>query len=272
MMRRRRPWLTLALMLALTWAGHATVLIELDGVRVLTDPVLRDSVGPLVRTGSPVAPERYQRIDFVLLSHLHADHADVPSLRRVVTPLVIGPRGTSRWLERRRVPGEVREVGPGDELEVGAVRILATAAAHGGRRWPLVGVRAAPVGYVLTAASGSVYFAGDTDLFPAMAELAGSIDVALLPVAGWGPALGPGHLDAARAAEAVLRIAPRLAVPIHWGTLAPRRPLKAHPHPDRPPRDFADIVARRAPGVDVRVLEPGERTVVAQPPGFTPFG
>jgi L-ascorbate metabolism protein UlaG (beta-lactamase superfamily) len=114
------------------------------------------------------------------------------------------------------------------------------------------------VGYVARG-ENSAYFAGDTGLFPAMAELAGSIGVALLPVSGWGPTLGPGHLDAARAAEAADLIAPRVAIPIHWGTFAPIRPLKGHPDPSRPPREFAELVARRAPEVEVRVLEPGER-------------
>jgi L-ascorbate metabolism protein UlaG (beta-lactamase superfamily) len=95
-----------------------------------------------------------------------------------------------------------------------------------------------------------------------MADLAGTIDVALLPVSGWGATLGPGHLDPERAAEAVARIAPRVAVPIHWGTLAPRRPLKPHPEPDAPPWQFAELVARDTPAVEVRVLRPGERTVV----------
>jgi L-ascorbate metabolism protein UlaG (beta-lactamase superfamily) len=244
-----------------TWAGHATALIEIGGVRILTDPLLRDRVGPLVRTGPPVSREVYDRVDAVLLSHLHADHADVPSLRRTGGPLVIGP-GARRWLGGR-VPAEVTDVRPGDELHVGPVRVVATPAAHEGRRWPLVGVRTGAVGYVLSEDSESAYFAGDTDLFPEMADLAGAIDVALLPVAGWGPTLGPGHLDPESAAEAAARIAPRVAVPIHWGTLAPRRPLKRHPDPGGPPREFAALVARRAPNVEVRVLEPGEKTVVA---------
>jgi L-ascorbate metabolism protein UlaG (beta-lactamase superfamily) len=237
------------------------VLIELDGVRLLSDPVLRDRVGPLMRVAPPVAPEVFEAIDAVLLSHLHADHADVPSLQRVGSPLVIAPRGAGPWL-RERISGEVGEVGVGDELRVGSVRIVAISAVHGARRRPL-GVRAEPVGYVVRAGAGSAYFAGDTDLFPAMADLAGSIDVALLPVSGWGRTLGPGHLDPERAAQAAVRIAPRVAVPIHWGTFSPGRPLRRHPDPGRPPHEFAALVAGRAPAVEVRVLEPGGRTVVA---------
>jgi L-ascorbate metabolism protein UlaG (beta-lactamase superfamily) len=139
--------------------------------------------------------------------------------------------------------------------------VVATEARHDARRWPL-GVRAEPLGFAVRGSGGSAYFAGDTDLFDAMGDLAGSIDVALLPVSGWGATLGPGHLDAARAAEAAARIAPRVAVPVHWGTLAPVWPMKRHPDPRAPPVEFAARVARDAPGVEVRVLEPGARTVV----------
>jgi L-ascorbate metabolism protein UlaG (beta-lactamase superfamily) len=243
----------------ITWLGHATVLIELDGVRLLTDPVLGRRVGALKRVAPPFAPEAVADVDAVLLSHLHADHADVASLKQVASPLAIAPRGAGGWLARR-TGGEVREIAPGEEQRLGEVRIEATRATHDARRWP-IGIRAEPVGYVVRG-TRSAYFAGDTDLFGEMAELAGSIDVALLPVAGWGANLGPGHLDAARAAEAAVRIAPRVAIPIHWGTLAPRRPLRRHPEPSRPAREFGAILGRRAPGVEVRILAPGSATRV----------
>jgi L-ascorbate metabolism protein UlaG (beta-lactamase superfamily) len=237
------------------------VLIELDGLRLLTDPVVRQRTGLLVRVAPPVEAPLLEGVDAVLLSHLHADHVDLPSLRRLDGTLVVAPRGAGRWL-RKRVDREVREISVGEEIEVAGVRVTATPAVHDGRRWPL-GVRAQPLGYVVLGSSGgSAYFAGDTDLFPEMAALAGSVDVALLPVAGWGATLGPGHLDPLRAAEAAARIAPRVAIPIHWGTLAPSWPIKRHPEPSTPPREFAAHAARLAPEVDVRVLEPGERTVV----------
>jgi L-ascorbate metabolism protein UlaG (beta-lactamase superfamily) len=222
--------------------------------------VLSDRIGPLVRVAPPASPAALDAIDAVLLSHLHADHADISSLQRVGSPLVIAPRGAGSWL-RKHTAGEVREVGEGEDQLVDPVRVTATPATHDGRRWPL-GPRAAPVGFVARGTAESAYFAGDTDLFPAMADLAGSIDVALLPVSGWGATLGPGHLDPERAAEAVAMIAPRVAVPIHWGTLSPRRPLRPHPDPGRPPREFEALVAQRTPEVEVRVLAPGDRTVV----------
>jgi L-ascorbate metabolism protein UlaG (beta-lactamase superfamily) len=109
------------------------------------------------------------------------------------------------------------------------------------------------VGYVVRG-SHSVYFAGDTDLFDAMRAVA-PLDVALLPVAGWGPRLPPGHLDPARAAEAVLLLEPSIAVPIHWGTY---RRLYARPVPGDPPQEFRRAVAAVAPHVDVRILALGE--------------
>jgi L-ascorbate metabolism protein UlaG (beta-lactamase superfamily) len=103
-----------------------------------------------------------------------------------------------------------------------------------------------------------VYFPGDTDLFEGMTELAGA-DVALLPVWGWGPNLGRGHLDPGRAAEAAALLRPRLAVPIHWGTLYPAGLRRVLPRPLADPGDaFVEAVARRAADVIVRVLRPGE--------------
>jgi L-ascorbate metabolism protein UlaG (beta-lactamase superfamily) len=110
-----------------------------------------------------------------------------------------------------------------------------------------------PVGYVITG-SRTVYFAGDTDLFAAMGDL-GKIDVALLPVAGWGPRLPAGHLDPARAAQALELIQPHIAIPIHWGTYAPWRPPRGK---DTSAQTFAEIASRITPAVDVRVLRPGQ--------------
>jgi L-ascorbate metabolism protein UlaG (beta-lactamase superfamily) len=107
----------------------------------------------------------------------------------------------------------------------------------------------------------NIYFAGDTDLFSGMSALAGRVDVALVPIWGWGPSVPAGHLNPARAAEAVARIGPRIAVPIHWGTLrawGAQRGLD----PLVPARTFADAVGREAPGTEVRILLPGQRTVL----------
>jgi L-ascorbate metabolism protein UlaG (beta-lactamase superfamily) len=246
----------------LRYVGHGTCLIDVDGVRLATDPVLRRSVLHLRRV-VPLELGPARTVDTVLISHAHHDHLDLPSLLQLglQTPVVV-PRGVGRLL-RRRGFRHVSEVEAGDLIEVGTVTVRATQAIHDGSRRPFV-PRADALGY-LVEGSVSSYFAGDTDLFPGMAELASDLDVALLPVWGWGATLGRGlHLDPARAAEAVRLLRPRIAIPIHWGTFLPvHRGLRGRPGFVRePPYAFAEAVRRVAPDVEVRVLAPGERTVV----------
>jgi L-ascorbate metabolism protein UlaG (beta-lactamase superfamily) len=243
----------------ITFVGHSTLLVELDGVRVLTDPVLRGRVAHLVRRAPAVEAGVIDDIGLVLISHLHADHFDPPSLRMVdrQAKLVV-PRGAGRAAEKLGF-GHVTELGEGETLVVGGIEVTATHAEH--RPGRLFDKRSEAIGYVLTG-SQRVYFAGDTDLFPGMSKLGGTLDVALLPVWGWGPQLGPGHLDPRKAAEALELLEPRVAVPIHWGTLY-RIGLRRSREPVAEPAiAFSREAARLAPSVDVRVLAPGETTTV----------
>jgi len=244
------------------WLGHATALIEIGGTRVVTDPVLGRRIGPLVRVANPVDSAALSGIDAILLSHLHADHTQPASIRRLSpSALVIAPFGSSRWLRRHGITN-VREIRRWQEVEVGGVRITAVAASHDRRRGPL-GPCADPLGFLLHGHRRGTYFAGDTDLFAGMADLDGAVDLALLPVCGWGPTVGPGHLDPARAARAAALIAPRVAIPIHWGTFALPRPFGGKPSGAAPALEFRRLTAREAPLVEVRVLQPGGRTRLA---------
>jgi L-ascorbate metabolism protein UlaG (beta-lactamase superfamily) len=243
----------------IVYVGHATVLIELDGVRLLTDPVLGAWLGPLRRHGPPPARGVAERLDGVLISHLHRDHTDLRSLRRIApgVPLIV-PAGTRSFFEARGL-GEVIELARGRSHRLGALTVTATAADHAiGRR----GFDAAPVGF-LVEGKRRVYFAGDTDLFDGMADLGANLDLALLPVWGWGPTLGPGHLDPDRAARAAAVLSPRIVVPIHWGTLYPAGLARLRPRPlTEPPRQFAARARVLAPQVKVRILAPGSELLL----------
>jgi L-ascorbate metabolism protein UlaG (beta-lactamase superfamily) len=238
------------------YVGHATVVVDLDGVRLLTDPLLRNRVAHL-RRAAPVDAKALRGIDAVLISHAHYDHLDLPSLEKLGKKLpVIVPRGLGGLLRKRRFE-TVIEVEQQESIHIGALEVRAVPAEHDGGRGPF-GASSEALGYVVTG-SRSVYFAGDTDLFDGMGDL-GPVDVGLVPIWGWGPGLGAGHLDPARAAEAVALLRPGLVVPIHWGTYFPiHLGLRGAPDfVDLPPAEFVAAVEKIAPDVSVRVLFPGQ--------------
>jgi L-ascorbate metabolism protein UlaG (beta-lactamase superfamily) len=242
----------------LTFLGHSTVLIDLDGVRLLTDPLLGHLVAWAIRRHVPaVLLGEIEGLSAVFISHGHLDHLDLASLRALPgRPTIFVPVGLGRVVAAV-ARGPVHEMRVGDRLRLGDLTLEAIHAEHGRRR-SLFTTAEDALG-VLVAGSTRVYFAGDTNLFPAMSDLAGRVDVALLPVGGWGPTLGRGHLDPVRAAEAAARIQPGIAVPIHWGTLFPvglRR--LARRRFEGPGEAFHDAVATRAVRVDVRILRPGQ--------------
>ena len=226
------------------WLGHATVRIELDGIRILTDPTIRDRIGPLDRKVAPIPHHEVAGIDVVLVSHLHQDHLDLPSLRRLGDVRLIVPQGSGRDLPGRR-PSRRRRARPGRADDAtGRLTIEAVRADHSGFRPPF-GPTAPALGFVVSSHRRRVYFAGDTALYPEMADIA-DLDVALLPVWGWGPNLRGGHMDPLMAAEAadaaptaVRRADPLGHVLAEGVRPRPARPAAACPGPSfgrRPPR------------------------------------
>jgi L-ascorbate metabolism protein UlaG (beta-lactamase superfamily) len=251
----------------IAFLGHATVLIELDGVRLLTDPLLRGRVAHLRRQVPPVAENVFARPDAVLISHLHHDHLDLASLRLLgLDTSLFVPAGAGKLLRRRGFT-DVTELSAGEVTSIGSIAgaggltVTAVQARHDGRRHP-GGMRAETLGYVIRGRR-TVYFAGDTELFDGMSDLgsdrSAALDIALLPVAGWGSRLGPGHMGPLDAARAVCLLRPRIAIPMHWGTLLPIGSARRQRVTlGDPPRLFARHVARMAPDVEVCILEPGQ--------------
>ena len=187
----------------------------------------------------------------MLVSHAHYDHLDIHSLRQVARDsAVVVPRGCAGYAARAGA-GEVIELDAGERAEAAGVEVEAVHAEHIGARRRFS--KALPaLGYVLPG-SPSIWFAGDTDLYDGMEELRGRVDVALIPVAGWGPKVGEGHLDAERAARAVEIIEPKVAIPIHWGTFT--APIYRIPDLEEPcARVRGAGPRRRRPATEVVVL------------------
>jgi L-ascorbate metabolism protein UlaG (beta-lactamase superfamily) len=233
------------------------VRIQDGGGALVTDPVLRSRVAFLRSTGVDLPATSRLPPVVALVSHLHRDHCDLPSLRGLGRELtLVVPGGTAAFFARHGFR-RVIPLDAGESCQVAGFTVTATAAEHDGRRWPF-GAQRRATGFTVEMAGRRVYFAGDTDVFEGMAQL-DRPDLALLPVWGWGRSIGPGHLDPARAADAVELIQPGFVVPIHWGTLRPvwhGRPSLSSP--SSPAAQFADNVRDRQLSTCVQVLMPGE--------------
>ena len=234
------------------------MLLELDGGRVITDPLLRGHVGPLVRVVPPAPTPA--AVDCVLVSHLHPAHADLPTLRSLNrTGPVLVPSHSADWLIGRGLTG-VREMVPAQTTAVGDLTIRATRASHGARRRTF-GPSAQPLGF-LVQSTVSVYFAGNTRAFAEMAELRGQVDVALVSVADCHSVRRRGRSTPEEAAATVALIDPEVVIPIHWGTLSLAGAPSAPTQRSAPAREFAVHVRRYAPRVRICTLEPTQRIVL----------
>ncbi|MFI5692630.1 MBL fold metallo-hydrolase [Kribbella sp. NPDC051586] len=250
----------------ITWWGHATTTIEANGTRLLTDPVLTSRIAHLRRRRGPSPAPEAGRCDAVLVSHLHADHLHLTSLPMVAPDAaLVVPRGAAKLIHAdsgAAYSDRCIEVAPGNQIKIGSLEITAVTAHHDARRLPFSAHSAQPVGYRIDS-SPSVWFAGDTDLYDGLAAEAGQVDLALVPVGGWGPSLGPGHLDPVRAAEAVRQVGASTAIPVHFGTFWPIGFDWVKPELFLPPGDrFRAAMAEVDPAVKVELLVPGESVEV----------
>ena len=245
----------------LTWLGHATVVLDLDGVRLLTDPLLRATAGPLRRRGPAPTPDQVADVDAILISHLHHDHAELTSIRLLPPlPLLTGPRNAA-FLTKRKLRGVALDDDGWYDVGDSDVQVRTVRADHHSRRMPHRPNDA--YGHLVRTPTARLWLAGDTSLYPEMADLpdlaGGPIDLAVVPVGGWGPRLSGGHLDPDQAAQACALVGAAPALPYHWGTFyVPSRSNSPQGWMDRPGPEFARALAGRAPECHALVLSPGE--------------
>jgi len=250
-----------------TWLGHATVVLDLDDTRILTDPLLGRHAGPLRRRGPGPTRGSWEGADAMLLSHLHHDHAELRSLRMLPAGVpVITSAQNAHWLRRRDLTG----VTPTESgwLRVGrrpGVRIALCRAVHNARPMPHRPNEAN--GFLLRSASATIWFAGDTELYDGLERLpeeAGApIDLALVGISGWAPRLSSGHTGPVQAAQACARVGARWVVPVHWGTFhTPGGRSYPRGWMDRPAETFTRALAEVAPGCEPLLLAPGGQTTL----------
>ena len=216
---------------ALTFIGHATFLLQLPGITILTDPVFSDRCSPVGWTGPRrarppgLAITRLPHIDLVLVSHNHYDHLDMPSLRRLAgrgTPAAITMLGNATLL-RKAGFAQVNAMDWWESRAAGPVRITATPARHGSRRGFGDTNRSLWGGFSLSTHDGHVLFAGDSGAGPHWAAIrrrVGPPDLALLPIGAYEPRLlmAPVHMNPAEAVQAHLDLGARQSVGMHFGT------------------------------------------------------
>jgi L-ascorbate metabolism protein UlaG (beta-lactamase superfamily) len=242
----------------LTWWGHSTATWRDGDTTVLFDPVLTTRLGHLRRVRGSVPPPDAARADLVLVSHLHADHAHLPSLQLIPPAAVlVSPIGSRRLLRPIVARGvKLWEVEPGDLVEFHSMQVRVLAADHDGRRLPGSPHRGPALGYLVEGAY-RCWYPGDTGPNLAFDEVT-NVDIALMPVGGWGPTLDNGHLDAEQAAFVVRRTQPARAIPVHWGTWWPIGLRQRAELIDLPAETFAEHVARVAPTTSVHLLRHGQ--------------
>ena len=223
---------------------------------MLTDPLLTPRLFSIRRVCPPVDPSLLPNPDLVLISHLHHDHCHPQTLRALPgNPTFLVPHGGGDFLAREGI-GPAIEAGPGDYLEVFGFRIQCLPTDHSGERVPF-GPHAPALAFEICG-TRRIYFVGDTGYFEPMRISSEPLDAALLPVAGWGDSLGPGHLDPTDAARATLQLGPRWVIPIHWGAYRNAIPAIArfNRRPD-PAREFLAALAGSPAGIETALLRPG---------------
>lgn len=243
---------------SITWVGHSTFLVQMGGMRFLTDPTWSRTASPLVVGPRRFVPpgldiDRIGRIDFVIISHNHYDHMDIDTLRKLsdagTTFLV--PLANGETLERHDI-APIAEMDWWQSQTIGDAEVHCIPARHWSRRGISDMDRALWSGWVVRAGGRSFYFAGDTGAFPGFAEVRerfGPMDLAAVPIGAYEPRamMEPAHLNPEEAVDALVALDAARGVAMHFGTFD-----LSDEQIDEPPRRFlaASRAVRRGPAVD----------------------
>jgi L-ascorbate metabolism protein UlaG (beta-lactamase superfamily) len=257
--------------LSLIWYGHASVLVEIEGRRVLVDPVWSDRcspsrlVGPRRMHRVPVPLTELPPLDAVLISHDHYDHLDMATIRalsRTQTVPFLVPLGVGAHLERWGVPEErVVELDWDETVPIAGLELTPTAARHFSGRG-LRRDRTLWASWVIAGRHRRVFYTGDSGYFPGYADIGathGPFDATLMQIGAYDRAWPDIHMFPEEAVTAHLDLRGDLMIPVHWGTFN----LALHAWDDPVNRIWAETKAR---GVRLAVPRPGERVDVADPP------
>jgi L-ascorbate metabolism protein UlaG (beta-lactamase superfamily) len=206
----------------LIWIGHASWLIQLDGVSLLIDPILFDSIGPGIRRFVPpgVSLAALPAIDATLITHNHRDHLDLSSVKAVGRPIVAG-LGLQQFFAREKL--SCTELGWWSEARIGAVTVRFVPSQHWSRRGLSDMNETLWGGFVIEGSRARIYHSGDTAYFDGFTEIgrrAGVIDAALLPIGAYDPAwfMSKQHMNPEQAVRAFTELGARHFIAMHWGT------------------------------------------------------
>ncbi|MEO8946197.1 MAG: MBL fold metallo-hydrolase [Gemmatimonadaceae bacterium] len=252
----------------ITYIGHATLLIEIGGKKILTDPNFDPALGRfLSRVSEPgIKIDKLPSLDMILLTHAHADHLSFRSLAQIQRAPLFAPPTVARWIRRHGVPNAIA-LAPGETVTSGSLTVHVTAATHSGNRYVLDRWRKEANMYLIATNHESVLFAGDTALANDSKGLLDwvlkgrRLDVALLPVGyapSWKVGFSRGHLTSLGALTLFERLGARYLIPYHWGTF---NHVTASAYDAI--RELRELVTTHPRGADVRILEPGESLQVA---------